>query len=149
MTLLTKSNSLFPEMPSLFSGFFDDHGSFNTDGGWMPKWISKVPAANITENKGAFSIELAVPGMEKKDFQIDIENGSLTISCKKEEETKKEEENYTRQEFSYNSFRRSFALPEFVDEENIKANYKNGVLKLALPKNETLLKAPKRAIAIG
>jgi HSP20 family protein len=94
-------------------------------------------------------LELSVPGRTKEDFNVQIDEKVLTISSetKKEEEVK--EENYTRKEFSYSSFTRSFTLPETINEEGIKASYKNGILRFTLPKKEESLPKPKRVIEIG
>lgn len=137
MTQLVKGSRLFPKVPSLLSGFFDDEDFFNVD---FPKpgngWGSKVPAANVQENENEFIIDLAVPGMNKADFQIKIENGALSISSEKQEESEDKTDDYTRKEFSYSSFSRSFRLPDSVKEDKIKAKYDNGVLKVSLPKKE-------------
>jgi len=95
-----------------------------------------VPAVNIQEDEKQFLLELAVPGMKKDDFKIDLENQVLTISSETKEETEKTENNYTRREFSYNSFSRSFTLPKSIVSEKIKADYKDGILKISLPKNK-------------
>jgi len=97
---------------------------------------SDVPAVNIQEDEKQFLLELAVPGMKKDDFKIDLENQVLTISSETKEETEKTENNYTRREFSYNSFSRSFTLPKSIVSEKIKADYKDGILKISLPKNK-------------
>ena len=94
------------------------------------------PAANIIENENDFSIELAVPGMSKEDFNIKLEDDILTISVEHKEVEEKDEKNFTRREFRYDGFSRSFTLPEIVDQEKIKADYKNGVLHLMLPKSK-------------
>ena len=94
------------------------------------------PAANIIENENDFSIELAVPGMSKEDFNIKLEDDILTISSEQKEMEEKDEKNFTRREFRYDGFSRSFTLPEIVDQEKIKADYKNGVLNLMLPKSK-------------
>ena len=96
------------------------------------------PAANIIDNEKDFTIELAVPGMKKDDFNIKLEDDVLNISVERQEEEGevKEEKNFTRREFRYDGFCRSFSMPEIVDQENIKADYKNGVLSVALPKSE-------------
>lgn len=91
------------------------------------------PSANIIDNDESFEIALAVPGMNKKDFNIDLDEDLLTISSKIE---KKDEKKYSKREFNYNNFSRSFSLPELIDRENINAEYKNGILKLTLPKKE-------------
>ena len=95
-----------------------------------------VPAVNIQEDEKQFLLELAVPGMKKDDFKIDLENQVLTISSEIKEETEETENNYTRREFVYNSFSRSFTLPKSIVAEKIKADYKDGILKISLPKNK-------------
>ena len=94
------------------------------------------PALNIKENEGNFEIELAAPGFAKKDFKITIDEGCLNISAEKSTEKDKKEDNYTRREFSYNSFERSLELPENVKEEDIKVQYKDGILSFKLNKKE-------------
>ena len=94
------------------------------------------PMANIIENEKDFSIELAVPGMSKKDFNINLEDDILSISSEQKEMNEEKDRNFTRREFRYDSFSRSFSLPETVDQEKIKADYNNGVLIITLPKSE-------------
>lgn len=94
------------------------------------------PMANIIENEKDFSIELAVPGMDKKDFSIKLEDDILSISVEKKEVKDEEKKNYTRREFRYDGFCRSFSLPEIIDQDKIKADYNNGVLSVTLPKGE-------------
>ncbi|MDX1783004.1 MAG: Hsp20/alpha crystallin family protein, partial [Aequorivita vladivostokensis] len=86
---------------------------------------------------------------KKSDFQIDLENQLLSISTEVEEKSEEKEENYTRREFGYSSFKRSFTLPETVDEEKIKANYKEGILSIHLPKKEEAKQKPPRNIKIS
>jgi len=144
MTMLAKPSQFLRKMPALFSDMFDDDW-FNLDN----RWMANVPAANIKENKNEFVIELAAPGMSKKDLHIDVKDGALTISAEKKEETKKEEENYTRQEFNYQSFRRSFSLPDTVIADDIKAKYDDGVLRLTLPKKEEAKQKPAKSIQVS
>ena len=97
------------------------------------------PAANIIDNEKDFTIELAVPGMSKQDFNIKLDDDILSISVEREEQEEqeeKEEKNFTRREFRYDGFCRSFSMPDIVDQEKIKADYKNGVLSVMLPKSE-------------
>lgn len=94
------------------------------------------PSANIIDSEKDFSIELAVPGMSKEDFNINLENEILSISVEKKETEDKEDKNFTRREFRYDGFSRSFNLPEIVNQEKIKADYKNGVLNIVLPKGD-------------
>lgn len=106
-----------------------------------------VPATNILEKENEFHIELAAPGMKKEDFKINLENNVLTISSEQKSETKEENENYTRKEFHYGSFCRSFTLPKNVETEKIKASYEDGILKVDLPKKEET--KVSKAIQIG
>ncbi|AKA34118.1 MAG: molecular chaperone Hsp20 [Muricauda sp.] len=123
---------------------------------FKPDWLGGVenvntdlPAVNIKENEKDFELELAMPGMKKDDFNIEVEDGVLTISSEVNREDETKEENYTRKEFSYSSFRRSFTLPESVNEDNINATYVDGILRLTLPKKEEALPKPKRMIDIA
>ncbi len=94
------------------------------------------PAVNIQEDEKQFTLELAAPGLQKDDFKINLDNQLLTISKEATEEKEEVKENYTRKEFVYNSFSRSFRLPKFIMADKIKADYKDGILKLSLPKDE-------------
>ena len=100
-----------------------------------------MPAVNITDNKDDFTVALAVPGMRKDDFNIDIDGNMITISCEKEEKKEEKEAKFTRKEYNYSSFSRSFTLPDEIMKENIEARYEDGVLKLMLPKKEEAKKA--------
>jgi HSP20 family protein len=151
MTQLARTSRLFPEAPPLLLSMFDDDSFFNFD---FPRWGngfgSKVPAANVKENDSEYTIDLAAPGMKRDDFHIDIENGILSISSEKKEESEEKSEHFTRKEFSYSSFSRSFRLPESVNDEKINAKYDNGVLKIHLPKKEEAKKlSKKKEIKIG
>ncbi|MBU2652022.1 MAG: Hsp20/alpha crystallin family protein [Bacteroidetes bacterium] len=104
-----------------------------------------VPVVNIKEGKDDFKIEVVAPGLEKKDFQIDLDQNVLTIRSQKEENLEEKDSTYMRREFSYSSFSRSFTLPEMVKAEDIKASHKDGVLYITIPKKEEAkLKAPKQ-----
>ena len=94
------------------------------------------PAANIIDNENDFTIQLAVPGMSKEDFRINLEHDILTISAELADAEEKGTVNYTRREFRYDVFSRSFSLPENINQEKIKADYKNGILSIMLPKME-------------
>lgn len=111
----------------------------------------KVPSANITESDKDYKIEVAAPGLDKKDFKIELENKVLSISSEKEQEKEKEEEskNYKRREFSYSSFSRSFQLPEDVLADKIDAKYENGILKVSVPKKEVSVSKPKKEIKVS
>lgn len=110
---------------------------------------NSLPAVNVKENNTNFQLEVAAPGMKKGDFKIELENNILGISSETREEKTEEEENYTRREFSYSSFRRTFSLPETVNEDDISAKYDNGVLKITIPKKELQEVAKSRLISIN
>lgn len=110
---------------------------------------AEMPAVNIKDAGNEFQIELAVPGYKKDDLHVELDAGVLTVSSEKREEKKEEKDTYRRREFSYSSFRRSFALPEIADEASVKAAYGDGVLRLTVAKRKDAGKAkPSRAIAI-
>lgn len=94
------------------------------------------PAVNILEDEKHFTLEMAAPGLKKDDFIINLENNTLTISKEVKEEKEEMKENYTRKEFVYNNFSRSFRLPKFILVEKIKADYVDGILRVSLPKDE-------------
>ena len=103
-----------------------------------------LPAVNIKENEKDFEIEVAAPGMDKKDFEVFIQNGILFIKAEKEESMETKEGSYTRKEFSSNQFERSFTLPENVDDQNIEAQYEKGVLMITLKKTDVKKPTPKK-----
>lgn len=103
-----------------------------------------IPAVNIKEENDKFILEMAAPGMSKDDFKINLDNYQLTISSEQKKEKKEKEDNYTRREFVYSSFSRSFTLPKTIDIDKIKADYKNGILSLTLPKKEEEAKLTKQ-----
>jgi len=104
-----------------------------------------TPSVNITESSDTFTIELAAPGLDKKDFNIFVEKDQLVISASNEVKNEDREElKWTRKEFNYTTFKRSFHLTDAVDAENINAEYNKGILTLVLPKKEEIkVKAPK------
>jgi HSP20 family protein len=107
------------------------------------------PAANILENNDSFELHIAAPGMKKDDFRINLDNSILTISVEMEDEKNEVSKNYTRKEFYYGSFSRSFTLPKTIDLDKIKADYDNGILKVMLPKKEEARVEMKKEIKIG
>jgi len=123
--------TLFPSISSWMDDFFPDSG--------IPKpsvtGVS-IPAVNVTETKDAFKLSVAAPGFKKEDFKLEVKNGFLTISGESSAEKEDKEETFTRKEYSYNSFSRSFSLPENVKAEDVVAKYADGVLKVTLPKKK-------------
>ena len=107
-----------------------------------------MPSANIKERSNDFKIDLAVPGMDKKDFRVEVENGLLTVSGERKEEVKEENEKLSRREFHYGSFKRSFSLPETADAENIHAQYKDGILSIAIAKRDDSKQNSKKQVVI-
>jgi len=102
----------------------------------MNRTTSSLPAVNIREDEKAFYLELAVPGMDKKDLHLEIKDDVLTISSEHKEEKEQDQDGYKRKEFSYSSFCRSFYLPDDVNSESINASYKDGILNVEIPKME-------------
>lgn len=126
--------------PSVWEDFFNNE-LFN-----IPTVMSKgttIPAVNISENDKEFVVELAAPGMKKSDFIVNIERNVLSISAEKKNEVNEEGKNFTRKEFSFQSFQRSFTLPESADQENIEANYIDGVIKIKLNKKKESISKSK------
>lgn len=136
-------------LPSVFDDMFRNDWLGGTTG--VNRVGTSIPAVNIQETDDFFMVEVAAPGKSREDFQIELDNDLLTISSEdqKENEVKDNSGKYTRKEFSYSSFRRSFSLPESVDIERIGASYKNGVLEISLPKKEEAKPQPKRMIEIA
>ncbi len=111
--------------------------------------IGSLPGVNVIENKDEFRIEVAVPGLKKEHFNVNLDKNMQTISTEVENNSQTEYERYTRREFSYNSFRRSFALPESANAEKIQAKYIDGILHLVIPKKEEAKEKPARKINIS
>jgi HSP20 family protein len=145
MTLIKQRGS-FPSMRSLLEDFWNND-TLVEDRFWNTR--VNLPAVNIIEKDDKFLIEMAAPGLRKEDFKINIENGILQIDSESEREVEEEKDNYTRKEFNYSSFSRSFTLPENASEENIAASYENGVLKLKLQKLKSETSHKKKQILIA
>ena len=136
MLLARKNDGL-----SSMSRFFDEFFGRN----WLD-WPSRhsagadstLPSVNVKETDEAYSVEMAVPGMAKEDFKVKVQNGQLIISSEQKTEKSDEKDGYTRKEYSYSSFCRTFALPDNADPERIKARYDKGILTVELPKNASL-----------
>lgn len=141
MTLTVRKNG--ESFPTLMSDFWGNDRLFGSDFFDLEKNMLKlwdvearIPSANIIENGKDYKIELAAPGLEKKDFKVEVDKGYLTISTEKKEEKKEEKENFKRREFSYSAFSRSFLLPQNVITDKVDAKYENGILKLSILKKE-------------
>ena len=116
---------------------------------YAPAFSGSVPAVNVVEGKDGFKIEVAAPGLQKSDFKLNLEKNQLTISAHKEQTEEENDEKYTRREFKYTSFQRTFTLPNSVNGENIAANYADGILSVSLPKREEAKEKPAREIEIA
>ena len=149
MTLSKRNGNLTNSLPGLFDDFFAkdlfdwSNSNFSTTG-------TTVPAVNVKETAETFVVEMAAPGMKKEDFKVELNNNILTISAEvKHENEERQEERWTRKEFSYQSFQRSFQIAkEAVDADKIEAKYENGVLHLSIPKREEIKQKPARLINI-
>lgn len=135
-------SSFFPSISNWMDDFFPESGFKPAAKGFS------IPAVNVTENPKAFNLNVAAPGFKKEDFKLEVQNGYLTISGEVQEEKEDKDEKYTRKEFAYSTFSRSFSLPENVNNEDISAQYADGVLKVTLPKKKTEEGKPTKQIAV-
>jgi len=144
MALMRFSN----QYPSLFDRFFD-----NDLFDWSTRNYSNtnttLPSVNIKESDEDFEVEVAAPGLNKNDFRIELNHDQLTVSSERENENEsKDGQQFTLREFSYQSFSRTFTLPNTADSEKIGAKYENGILRIIIPKKEEARPRPARQIAI-
>lgn len=149
MNLIKRNGGLFPTLANdLLDDDFLAPFSWNRYNNLLSR-SAQLPPANIKETKDAYQVELSVPGFTNKDFKIDLEDGLLTISCEKKDESNEDKENYKRREFSYSSFTRSFQLPDNVSEDKIQAKYDNGMLHISVPKKNGGDQKPKKSIEVA
>ncbi|PZR22635.1 MAG: heat-shock protein [Flavobacterium psychrophilum] len=150
MNLIKRNGSQLPGFQRLF---FDDifgRELFNWENNNFSSTSTTLPSVNIKETGDSYEVEVAAPGMEKSDFNVTLDGNLLTISSVREHKQTMQQENFTRREFSYQSFQRSFELPKnVVDEEHITARYENGLLLLTVPKKEEAKQKPPRTIEIS
>lgn len=145
MTLIRKHNGFFP---SLFDDFLTrevfDRGLGTYSNGFT------LPKVNVKETGDDYQIEVAAPGFKKDDFKIELNNNVLTISSESKDEKEENNDNYSRKEFHYSNFSRSFTLPEgLVNGDKIEAKYNDGILSIVVPKREEVKPKPARMIAIS
>jgi HSP20 family protein len=144
MAIMRFSNQL----PSLFDRLFEND-LFDWSNRNYSSTNTTVPSVNVKENNDSFEVELAAPGFDKKDFNIELNNDMMTISSEKKVENEAGEgEQFARREFSYQSFCRSFSLPNSADADKIKARYENGILRVSIPKKEEAKPKPAKQISI-
>jgi HSP20 family protein len=132
-------------VPAYWDDFFNDRffNQLNSKNGHV-----NSPAVNISEDDKGFTIEVAAPGLSGKDFNLELENDVLTISTEHKESKEEKKQNFLRREFNYQSFKRSFELPETINQEKIKATHDAGILTLTLPKKEEVLQKAPRQIEV-
>jgi HSP20 family protein len=141
MSIVKRQNVLFPSLmneilrPDWFGG--------------VDAYKQYTPAVNVKETDNGFELEMVIPGRKKDDIKIEVDKEVLTISSEITKEENETVENYTRKEFSFDSFKRVFTLPETVDAEKINASYEDGILRFVMPKKEEALPKPKRLIELG
>jgi len=145
MSLVRFSN----QFPTLFDRFFEND-LFDWSNRNYSTTDTTLPSVNIKESADEFEVELAAPGFVKTDFSIELNHDFLTISSEKKVENEtREGQQFARREFSYQSFSRSFTLPNTADSEKIKAKYDNGILRVSIPKKEEAKPKPAKQIAIS
>lgn len=150
MTLVKRNGTLLNPLPVLFDDFFN-RDLFNWGNSNFSGTNTTIPAVNIKETAENYEVEVAAPGMTKKDFKVELDGNSLTISSERSTSNEeKDDERYSRKEFSYQSFQRTFTLQKDVmDIEKINAKYENGLLHLLIPKKEEAKQKPPRVIQIS
>lgn len=150
MTLVKRNGSLLSPLPTLFDDFFS-RDLFNWGNTNFSDTNTTIPAVNIKETADNYVVELAAPGMTKKDFKIELDGNKLTISSEKSSQKEEmEDEKYSLREFSYQSFQRTFNLQKDVmDIDKIEARYEHGLLHLLIPKKEEVKQKPARLIQIS
>jgi HSP20 family protein len=140
-------NRLFPWNNRQLKDFFSSDDFFFNDDFFEDD--SLMPAMNVRELENEFEVEFAAPGFKKSDFEITLDDHMLNVTAKKEVEKEEEEKDFMRREFRYNAFSRSLRLPETIDDTaDIKAKYKDGILKLHLLKREPVKETPKKVIEV-
>ena len=135
------------DQKSIVNPFFNDVYSLLNDSFLNEKVATRTPAVNISETDNQFEVDLAIPGLSKEDIKINLDKNVLSVSADKKTETVDEDKKFTKREYSFNSFSRSFTLPESADHSKIEADYTNGILKLTITKKEEA-KLQSREIAV-
>jgi len=135
-----RNNTLMPGFNDVFDSIFND--TFFND-----RMVTRVPAVNISESENNYHVELAAPGLKKDDFKLNLERNQLTISVEQSSDHQDNQKNYSKREYSYSSFVRSFTLPESADDGKIDASYTDGILRIDIAKREEA-KAVRRQIEI-
>lgn len=143
MTLIRRFNNQYPNISTVFEDFFGDNAYSQA------AQNRSKPAINVRENEDEYNIEVAAPGLKKDKFKVEVNNSVLTISYEDEVKNEVEEQNYTRKEFAFTNFCRSFSIPRTeVDDSKIDASYKDGILTVKLQKRDEIKPKPSRMISI-
>jgi HSP20 family protein len=140
MNLIRKQNTWYP---SIMDDFFNTNWNFD-----IPTYSNSLPAVNVKEADKEFLLQIASPGLTKEDFEVSFEDNVLSIEVLKKDDVKANNNDFSRFEFDYNSFKRSFTIPESVEILKIEASYLNGVLNINLPKKKEAHPLPKKLIKI-
>ena len=140
MNLIRKQNTWYP---SIMDDFFNTNWNFD-----IPTYSNSLPAVNVKEADKEFLLQIASPGLTKEDFEVSFEDNVLSIEVVKRDDVKENNNDFTRFEFDYNSFKRSFTIPESVEINKIEASYLNGILNIILPKKKEAQPVPKKLIKI-
>jgi HSP20 family protein len=135
-----RNNALMPGFNDVFESILND--TFFND-----RMVTRVPAVNISESENNYHVELAAPGLKKDDFKLGLERNQLTISVEQSSDHQDNSKNYSKREYSYSSFVRSFTLPDSADDSRIDASYTDGILRIDIAKREEA-KAVRRQIEI-
>ena len=137
------------QLPSIFDHFFD-RDMFDWSNRNFSTTNTTLPSVNIKEGQDGYAVELAAPGFSKSDFKIELNHDQLTISSEKKVDAEtREDQQFTKREFSYQSFSRTFTLPSTVEAEKIKAKYENGILHVNIPKKEEAKPKPPKQITVS
>src|SRR6478752_3963372 len=150
MTLVKRNGNLLNPLPMLLDDF-SNADLFNWNNSNYSNTNTTIPAVNIKETAENYEVEVAAPGMTKNDFKVELDGNMLTISSERiNQKEESDNERYTRKEFSYQSFQRTFTLQKnVVDTDKIQAKYENGLLRLLIPKKEEAKQKPPRLIQIS
>ncbi len=149
MTLMRRTSSYWPKNFNSFIDEFFNRDFYDSNMSNLSSTGTTVPAVNIVESNDEFQVEVAAPGMKKDDFHVELDNDMLIITSEKQDSSEHSDKSYARREFSYQSFNRTFHLPNTVEADKIKAKYENGVLRLVIPKKEEAKQKPVRQITIS
>lgn len=145
---MMRRNDMFPSVFNTYLKPFNNWFELPDEGDLWGN-VLNVPAVNIKEDEKSFLVHMAAPGMKKDDFEITLEENMLTISSEKKEEKEQKQERFTRKEYNFTSFSRSFTLPQDVLPDKIDARYENGVLMLTIPKKEPVKKQVPKHISVN